>query len=195
VCSSDLVVNTFGELLMIPALGVDAAGAVTTSLVAPVVEESFKGALLLFLLWVRRHEIDGATDGIVYASLCGLGFALVENILYYMQGLDATAGELWTTVVVRGVIAPLGHPLYTSMIGLGVAYAATHRGPSRVLAVVGGWLGAVLLHALWNGSLTFAGGIGGVLAYLLQAVVLVVLVVVLVLDRKRLVRMIGAYLP
>ncbi|GAA0536360.1 hypothetical protein GCM10011581_23880 [Saccharopolyspora subtropica] len=190
-----LIVNTTGEVLMTPVLGPEPATAVTVSVVAPVVEESFKGALLLYLLWVRRHEIDGPTDGLVYAALCGLGFALVENILYYMQGLDAATGEIWMTVLIRGVVAPLGHPMYTALTGLGVAYAATHRGAGRFFAVVGGWCGAVFLHALWNGSLTLAGFPGMVVAYLIQFLVLVALVVVLVLDRKRLVHLIRRYLP
>ncbi|MGP4017079.1 PrsW family intramembrane metalloprotease [Saccharopolyspora sp. 5N708] len=190
-----LIVNTGSEILMAPALGPEFASAVTTSIVAPVVEESFKGALLLYLLWVRRHEIDGPTDGIVYAAMCGLGFALVENVLYYMQGLGAASGEIWVTVLIRGVIAPLGHPLYTAMTGLGVAYAATHRGPGRFFAVVGGWCGAVFLHALWNGSVTLAGFAGLVVAYLVEFLVLIGLIVVLVLDRKRLVRLIRTYLP
>ncbi|MEU5852592.1 PrsW family glutamic-type intramembrane protease [Saccharopolyspora shandongensis] len=190
-----LVVNSGSEILMAPALGAEAASVITVSIVAPVVEESFKGALLLYLLWVRRHEIDGPTDGIVYAGMCGLGFALVENVLYYMQGLGAETGEIWGTVLIRGVIAPLGHPMYTAMTGLGVAYAATHRGVGRFFAVVGGWCGAVFLHALWNGSLTFVGFLGMVVAYLVQFLVLIALVVILILDRKRLVHLIRKYLP
>ncbi|MBB5157922.1 PrsW family intramembrane metalloprotease [Saccharopolyspora phatthalungensis] len=190
-----LIVNTGSEILMAPVLGAETAAAITVSIVAPVVEESFKGALLLYLLWVRRHEIDGPTDGIVYAGMCGLGFALVENVLYYMQGLGAETGDIWVTVLIRGVIAPLGHPLYTAMTGLGVAYAATHRGVGRFFAVVGGWCGAVFLHALWNGSLTLAGFPGMVAAYLLQFLVLIAVIVVLVLDRKRLVHLIRRYLP
>ncbi|MFB9569585.1 PrsW family intramembrane metalloprotease, partial [Saccharopolyspora hordei] len=188
-----LIVNSVTGALLAPAVGPAAADGITASVVAPVVEESFKGALLLYLLLVRRHEIDGPTDGIVYASMCGLGFAMVENVLYYMRGIDD--GSLAFMVVLRGVISPLGHPLYTSMIGLGVAYAATHRGPARVVAVIGGWVGGVMLHALWNGSLTVLGFAGMLLAYAIDFVVLVVLVVVLVKDRKRLVRLIGKYLP
>ncbi|KAA5826093.1 PrsW family intramembrane metalloprotease [Saccharopolyspora hirsuta] len=188
-----LIVNSVTGALLVPSLGPEAADGVTASVVAPVVEESFKGALLLYLLLVRRHEIDGPTDGIVYASMCGLGFAMVENVLYYMRGIDD--GSLAFMVVLRGVVSPLGHPLYTSIIGLGVAYAATHSGSGRVFAVIGGWIGGVLLHATWNGSLTLLGFPGMVLAYLIELAVLIVLVVVLVKDRKRLVHLIGRYLP
>lgn len=189
-----LIVNTTSESVLAVVFGPEPASALTVTVVAPVVEESFKGGLLLFLLLVRRHEIDGPTDGIVYAALCGLGFALVENVLYYMQGL-ATTGDVWGTVLMRGVIAPLGHPMYTAITGLGVAYAATHRGAGRFVAVLAGWCGAVFLHALWNGGLTLAGLPGMIFAYLTEGVVLVVLIVVLVIDRRRLVHQIGRFLP
>ncbi|GAB3278093.1 PrsW family intramembrane metalloprotease [Parasphingorhabdus pacifica] len=189
-----LIVNSIGGALLVPLVGAQAAHMATAVICAPIVEESFKGALLLLLLWWRRHEIDGPTDGIVYASLVGLGFALVENILYYMRGLDGPETGLWFMVLIRGVIAPLGHSLYTSMIGLGVSYSATHRGVGGFFAVVGGWIGAVGLHAFWNGSTMF--GMGGVLiAYAVEFVVLLVFVVIVVVDRKKLVGLIHTYLP
>src|SRR5699024_7139024 len=123
-----LVINTTIGTLAGSIFGPESADVFSVTVVAPIVEESLKGSLLLYLLWVRRHEIDGATDGIVYAGMCGIGFALVENVLYYMRGMGE-GGELLMTVFMRGVASPLGHPMYTSMIGLGVAYAATHRGP------------------------------------------------------------------
>jgi protease PrsW len=189
-----LIVNTVSGVLLVPVLGSDSAERATMAVVAPIVEESFKGALLLLLLLWRRREIDGPTDGIVYAGLCGLGFAFVENILYYMRGLEGPEGQFWFMLIVRGVVAPLGHPLYTSMTGLGVAYAATHKGPGRVFAIVGGWFAAVALHALWNGS-TAAGVVGLLGAYGVQALVLAAVIVVLVRDRKRLVGLIQTYLP
>ncbi|MHA6803441.1 PrsW family intramembrane metalloprotease [Salinifilum ghardaiensis] len=189
-----LVVNTTVGILAQPAFGAWSE-LFSSALVAPVVEESFKGALLLYLLWVRRQEIDGPTDGIVYAGMCGLGFALVENILYYMRGLAESGQDVLITVLMRGVISPLGHPMYTAMIGLGVAYAAKNRGAGGAFAVIGGWVGAVFLHALWNGGVTLLGLVGMVLAYLFLALVLVGLVVVVVVDRKRTIGKIGTYLP
>ncbi|MER2091622.1 MAG: PrsW family intramembrane metalloprotease [Saccharopolyspora rectivirgula] len=188
-----LLLNTTTHVLLIPAVGEESAEAITSSVVAPLVEESGKGLLLLYLLLNRPQEFDGPTDGIVYAALSGLGFALVENVSYYMQGIYN--GSVWFVVILRGVIAPLGHPLYTAMTGLGVAYAATHRGAGRVIAPVLGWCGAVFLHGLWNGSLTIAGFVGGLLAYGIQFLVIVAVVVVLVRDRKRIVGLIQTYLP
>src|SRR6266480_2904202 len=50
---------------------------------APIVEESAKAFILLVLFFWKRDEFDGIVDGIVYAGMVGLGFAMTENILYY----------------------------------------------------------------------------------------------------------------
>src|SRR5688572_7411659 len=52
---------------------------------APVVEETMKGLVLLGLLRFRRAELDGPTDGVIYASMVGLGFAMSENVSYYVS--------------------------------------------------------------------------------------------------------------
>ncbi|MCX2730013.1 PrsW family intramembrane metalloprotease [Saccharopolyspora sp. NFXS83] len=188
------IVNTLGGALLQPVYGVELGEVLTASVIAPVVEESFKGFFLLLMLWFRRFEIDGPTDGLVYAGLCALGFAFVENVLYYQTGLLESGTGVAGTVLVRGVIAPLGHPIYTAMTGLGVAYAARSRSAGRGVAVIAGWIAAVLLHALWNFSTVF--GFGGLaLAYLVQLGVLITLVVIVVRDRRRLIGLIGTHLP
>ena len=100
------------------------------------------------------------------------------------------------TFVLRGVVSPLLHPIFTSMTGLGVAYAASRpRGAaSAKWAVFLGWLAAVALHGTWNGLSLFgtAGLIGG---YLIMSAVLAGLIVVLYRDRRRLVGLILRYLP
>jgi RsiW-degrading membrane proteinase PrsW (M82 family) len=188
-------VNTAGEGVLKGFLGENGGDAAAGDILAPIVEESLKGSLLLLLVLMRRNQaakyIDGPTDAIVYAGVCALGFAFVENINYYMSSLDSP-DDLFHTVLLRGVIAPLGHPLFTSMTALGVAYAASHRGAGRVFAVVGGWICAVLLHSLWN---TSASANLMFVAYGIDFLVLVLLAVVLVRDRRQLVAQIRTYLP
>jgi RsiW-degrading membrane proteinase PrsW (M82 family) len=187
-----LLVNTAGLELWTPLLGVEGGTYATVSLVAPVVEELVKGTVLVGLLWFRRHELNGPTDGIIYGSMVGLGFATVENISYYAF---AAPGTLAWTFVVRGVVSPLLHPLCTSLVGVGVAAAALRpRGAGRARPVVAGFAGAIGLHALWNASTGF--GLGGLLvAYVAGAAVLVVLGVVLHRDRLRIVGLVRTYLP
>ena len=65
-------------------------GATWTSfVVAAGVEEACKISVIYWIVW-RRPEFDERMDGIVYASRAGLGFALVENVMYLLQ--QATLG-------------------------------------------------------------------------------------------------------
>ncbi|GAA0935554.1 PrsW family intramembrane metalloprotease [Actinocorallia libanotica] len=189
-----LVLNTLGlKYVTEPVFG-DQGRFWTTVAGAPVVEEALKGAVLFVLLWFRRNEIDGVTDGFVYAAMVALGFAMMENVSYYLQALDGGGTQrLEAVFVLRGVVAPFCHPLFTAMTGLGVAYAANRR-TGRVTALVLGLLAAMLLHALWNaGTLMGAGGLAVV--YALNFVLLVVLLTLVFLERRTLVRQIGHYLP
>jgi RsiW-degrading membrane proteinase PrsW (M82 family) len=191
-----LILNTAGLVFVTgPLFGAERGHFVSAAVGAPVIEESLKGAVLFGLLWFRRNEIDGLTDGIVYAAMVALGFATMENITYYIRAFDAGgAAQLQTVFIMRGVISPLGHPLFTSMTGIGVAWAATHRGGGRALAPVAGLLGAMLLHGIWNGSTGFGLGVLA-LVYLVDLVILIALIVLVVRERKRIVRLIGTYLP
>lgn len=193
-CLFALVINTTGILIFASAVGVRTGTLVGAVLLAPLVEESLKGSLLLLLLWRRRDELNGPTDGIIYAGMVGIGFALVEDVNYYSEALHQSAAALVFVVLIRGIVSPLCHPLFTSMTGLGVMYAATHRGPRAVLAVVGGWIAAMLLHAAWNLSGSF--GLGGeLIVYLILLGVIGLLMGLLVRDRHRLIALIQHYLP
>jgi protease PrsW len=191
------VINTAGLVYVTqPELGSGTGEYVSATFGAPVVEESLKGLILIILLWRRRQELDGPTDGIIYAAMVGLGFAMMENIGYYIGALvrPEVGGVrlLEATFVLRGVLSPLAHPIFTSMTGLGVAYAATHaRGR---WAVPAGLVTAMLLHGMWNGLSAF--GFGGLaLAYAILACVLAGLIGVLIADRRRIVRLIWRFLP
>jgi RsiW-degrading membrane proteinase PrsW (M82 family) len=191
------IINTAGLLFITqPELGQSRGELISATFGAPLVEESLKGAVLFWLLWRRRQEFDGPTDGIMYAAMVGLGFAMMENVGYYIGALvrPQVGGVelLGFTFVFRGLLSPFSHPAFTAMTGIGVAYAATHRRGGW--AVVLGLLGAMTLHGLWNGLATYGlPGIGA--AYLLVAGVLIALVAVVVADRRRVVRLIWRFLP
>src|SRR6478736_4912602 len=135
-------------------------GNAGSAVLAPVIEEACKGAFLLALLWWRRDELDGILDGIVYAGMVGIGFAFTENILYLAAAYDGTDGlgpggttALTSTFVLRCLISPFAHPLFTTFIGIGVGLAVNARsGRGRVLWPAAGYLCAVLAHAVWNVS-------------------------------------------
>ena len=148
---------------------------VNLAIAAPVVEELGKGLFLVAVVVFRRAELHGPLDGIVYGALVGIGFAFVEDIVYYLQSLQS--GELGVTFFLRGIMGPFAHPLFTAATGLGIGLAvATRRAGVRVLAPILGFLAAVLMHAIWNGS-TFWGGNGFLVAY--SAIFLPLLIVIL----------------
>ena len=127
-----LIVNTANlEYVTMPALGATTGQYVAATFGAPVVEETLKGAVLIVLLRRRRAEFDGPADGVIYAAMVGLGFAMIENVGYYVNALITPEHGgielLGYTFVLRGLVSPLLHPIFTSMTGLGVAYSASRR--------------------------------------------------------------------
>jgi RsiW-degrading membrane proteinase PrsW (M82 family) len=154
------LLNTASAIAIARTSGESEGMAATAVLVAPWVEEAAKGAAVLLVLWFRRHEFDGVVDGIVLAGLAGVGFAFTENVLYFGRAFLAGGEELGVTggifaagitFVLRGVLSPFAHPLFSAMVGIGLGLAARTASPGvRWLAPVVGYLGAVLLHATWN---------------------------------------------
>lgn len=132
--------------------------AVQAVVQAPVVEELAKGLGVLLLFAFARAHFDGPVDGLVYAATIAAGFAFTENILYFGAALaEGGASGLGATFVVRGIFSPFAHVLFTACTGLALGIAA-RRGAG---AGVAGWfvlglIGAIALHALWNGSLAFS---------------------------------------
>ena len=133
---------------------------------APIVEESAKALILLILFLWKRDEFDGIIDGIVYAGMVGLGFAMTENILYYGRAVQHGPDALTFIFVLRGMAAPFSHPLFTSMTGIGLGWSRQSNHPFiKLVAPVLGFMLAVLMHATWNGSATYGGGAGFFAAY------------------------------
>jgi RsiW-degrading membrane proteinase PrsW (M82 family) len=173
----------------------EAVGAVVS---APIVEEASKGILLLGFFYFLRREFDGVVDGIIYASFCAIGFAAVENVIYYARaGLEQGAGGVWVTFGLRGVLTPWAHPLFTSMTGLGLGIAReTSKTWLRPIAPIVGYGLAVGLHALWNGSsLLLGGSVGGCVVFifmwflwLLFVAAFVAMVLYLVRRRGKIIR-------
>ena len=160
-----LLINSSAVLVADAVLGQGSGDVLGASIIAPIVEEGVKGAFVVGLLIFRRREFDGIVDGIVYAGLVGAGFAFTENILYMGRafaesgGLVGQDGGVLAVLILRGLLSPFAHPLFTSMTGIGCGLAALSRSATaRVLYVLVGYALAVVLHALWNSSATFGGG-------------------------------------
>ncbi|MGA9715244.1 MAG: PrsW family intramembrane metalloprotease [Aeromicrobium sp.] len=166
------------------------------SFIAPITEEPAKCLFLVVIFLRARRVIDGMLDGLILAGLVGIGFAFVENIGYYAftyLGSPETpiAGVQGATVtfVVRGVFSPLAHPLFTSAFGIAMGLAVTRKSRwTKAALLVMGLLASILMHALWNGSLSYGGGMGFILVYLALGLLLAVLATIAIVVRVRQVR-------
>ncbi|CAA9436319.1 MAG: hypothetical protein AVDCRST_MAG01-01-3287 [uncultured Rubrobacteraceae bacterium] len=170
------------------------ANAIGGSVVPGAAEEGAKGlALLILYLW-KRNEFDGVIDGIVYAAMVGLGFAMIENVEYYAGAIARSGLSFELTFLLRGVLEPFLHPLMTALtgIGFGIASRATSRA-ARIGAPIAGLLAAMTVHSLWDYGALVGEGMAGIatnyLRIFLPLALLVVAFVAYGLSREgRLVR-------
>lgn len=140
-------------------LGTFFGPAVAAVISAPVFEEGSKGLGLLILLIFFRRYFDDILDGIVFAGVIALGFATVENVLYYGQAIgNAGLGGLIVIFFMRGILSPFAHVTFTSMTGIGCGIAReSHNIVVRVIMPIVGYMAAVILHAIWNGMAVLGG--------------------------------------
>ncbi len=132
--------------------GGEEAGFFTVAFAAPVIEEAAKGLFLLVMMTrVRRNELNSLTDCLVYAGVTAVGFAWLEDIFYIADG-ESLASSL-VTAAMRLIMGPFAHPLFTTFTGIGVYFALHQRNTvAKAGYVLLGYLAAVLMHGLWNGS-------------------------------------------
>jgi RsiW-degrading membrane proteinase PrsW (M82 family) len=150
-----------GMLSVIPAIVLEVAlGKQTAGVIGPpltyegssfnafigaaAIEEACKIMVVYWVVW-RRPAFDERLDGIVYASRAGLGFALVENVMYLLN--QATLEGQVTVWILRALLAVPGHAMWTGMIG----YCAARRRFDRTgIGLVGGFLLAVAFHGAYD---------------------------------------------
>ncbi len=135
-------------------------------LVAPVVEETAKGLGLLVLS--GHHEYDSAFDGIIFGFAVGMGFAVVENWLYFVARYGpVTAGGLlpWVYLILyRSLLGSLSHGCFTAALGGVLGFFKSQPGLRRhtLIAFLIGLPMAMFLHSTGNliviiGSITETG--------------------------------------
>jgi protease PrsW len=120
-----------------------------------LIEEAVKVAALWLLAWrLPRYTMR---DGIVLGAAVGFGFAALEsagyafNALFTMDGLSLQ--NLVETEVLRGLLTPLGHGLWTAILGGVLFRTAARGGRLRLSGALVGWYVVVAgLHALWDAA-------------------------------------------
>ena len=189
-------VNTWAAShLSIAGDGDPATGARAAIFVAPFVEEAAKGTVLFWLAILMRYQWVSRLSGVVLAGLSGAAFAFVENILYYGRAYRYAArtfGQvppleaLQQLFVLRGLLTFFGHPLFTSMTGIGLAVALRSKSKVvRVVAPLAGYCAAAFLHMSFNTTASLVQGRALLLVYLGVAVPLVVGLVIFIVRQVR----------
>ena len=114
---------------------------------APFVEEIFKSLVLLYL--VRRADTTFFVDGAVYGFASGIGFAIVENMLY-LSRVDLDTGLIVGTL--RAFEASVLHGSTTAIVGMAVAGFPLGRVKHPLLAWVAGLTAAIAIHTAFNNT-------------------------------------------
>ena len=117
----------------------------------PLIEESAK-AIGLVLVVVLSREFDNPTDGVVYGTAVGLGFAATENLIYTVAGAGGSEiGGTLMLVLVRTALAAGIHAVASATLGgcLGFAYLSRDRWSRTMWSILGLVCGTVI-HSGWN---------------------------------------------
>lgn len=132
---NSVVIAVFLESLIFHAIP---STAVAVALIAALIEEPAKA----FVIRVPYNagQMDGIMDGVVYGAAAGLGFAATENLFY---GLGFGAG----ITLVRALLTPIAHGVWTATVGVGFGLRAEKRS-YRALPIL--LLVAMFLHFIWN---------------------------------------------
>jgi protease PrsW len=142
-------------------LSVSALGAAAAALHRPLgtlggaaVEEVLK-AVAVVLIARYSAEFDSPTDGLVYGTAAGLGFASLENLLLVAGAPIALQSRMLPLILQRTLFSAGVHGLASGVVGGFVGLAHLSRGTlARVAWTVVGLAIGTALHGGWNGGLS-----------------------------------------
>jgi protease PrsW len=131
-----------------PTQGLSLGGAFLVALI----EEGCKITVVIFLARNIRHTSQ--MDGLLLGGAVGMGFAALESTGYAFTALIISQGHISAsiaTTVLRGLLAPFGHGVWTGILG---AVLFRESGPRhfRITGlVILTYLFVSVLHTLWDG--------------------------------------------
>ena len=128
-----------------------------TALAAATNEETLKVLGVIAVAVIGRRFVHRAMDGLVLGMICGLGFEVVENVLYGVQtaitDVNSDISAAITTNLMRLLLGVGGHVIFTGITGLGVGYVMTRKdkpATTRILVFAATFALAWALHFLWD---------------------------------------------
>jgi len=123
-----------------------------------ILEEGFKFILLRILTW-QRKEFNQVIDGVQYGVALSLGFAAVENVVYFSPLVIIGFSDLSNSsnlvllsfiFIGRALSSTLLHSLTGGIMGLGLGKARFSAQPRSYLIMLYGFGLAVLTHLAFN---------------------------------------------
>ena len=131
-----------------PTHGLSLGGAFLVGLI----EEGCKIAVVIFLARKMRH--NSQMDGLLLGGAVGMGFAALESTGYAFTAFllsNGHVGASLTATVLRGLLAPFGHGVWTGILGA-VLFRESEPHRFRITGlVILTYLFVSFLHALWDG--------------------------------------------
>lgn len=151
-----LVAFALGALVAVPlAIALElflpaGTGAIRPALITGAIEEFCKVLVVLWLMRRRYRFLRFEMDGIILGAATGMGFAMLEDILYavgsFSHGLEGVVVVVW----LRAVLGAFGHGTWTAIVA-GMLWKAKGEGrPRLTVGVLLAFTVAVLLHAAWD---------------------------------------------
>ena len=131
-----------------PTHGLSLGGAFLVGLI----EEGCKIAVVIFL--ARKTLHNSQMDGLLLGGAVGMGFAALESTGYAFTAFllsNGHVGASLTATVLRGLLAPFGHGVWTGILGA-VLFRESEPHRFRITGlVILTYLFVSFLHALWDG--------------------------------------------
>jgi RsiW-degrading membrane proteinase PrsW (M82 family) len=150
------LILTMLVLQVVPGSG---SGGLFPALLTGMVEETGKALTLLLVVGMVRYRWE--SNGLLFGAAVGAGFAGFESAGYaFMAAMqDQSVGSATLSILIRGLLAPGGHVIWTAMVGSALWKIKKDRPFSVAMlfdgTVVRRWLIAVILHGLWDTDVYF----------------------------------------
>jgi RsiW-degrading membrane proteinase PrsW (M82 family) len=150
-------------------------------LTAPINEEIGKGLAVILLIGLAPRLVRSPFDGLIIGAYTGLGFQIVEDVLYAYNSTVSQFGAdqvdaAWSIVVTRSTSGLFGHVLFSAVFCSGIMWLLGRGERRHRLRGVLLMLAAMAAHGCWDdmGALGYslAGDLGILLLWFLVLPVL-----------------------
>lgn len=148
----------FGALVKETGVG---GGPLLVMLFAPAIEEVLKPCGVYFLLERRVRYLSSRLQVALLSMMGGIVFAAIENVIYLCLYVRRPVLGL---IVWRWTVCLAMHAACSFLVGLGLGklLPAMRRGEPFELEDCFGWvIAAIVIHGVYNASVTFITTFGG----------------------------------